>query len=87
MMRYQKKPVVIEAIRYEGGEVTKDLREFLGDLLMDEGVRYGYPGAIGIFTLEGQLWASPGDYIVKGVQGECYPVKPDIFDLTYEAAQ
>lgn len=41
-------------------------------------------GDLIIFTLEGQLLASPGDYIIRGVKGELYPCKPDIFDATYE---
>jgi hypothetical protein len=41
---------------------------------------------VGISTLEGKIWASVGDYIIKGVQGEFYPCKPDIFEQTYEEA-
>ena len=85
--RYQKRPVVIEAMPYEGGDVSEELQSFLGESLMDGGVRYGYPGAIGIHTLEGQMWASPGDYIIKGIKGEFYPCKPDIFEMTYEPAE
>ena len=44
----------------------------------------GWEGDLIIFTLEGQLLASPGDYIIRGVKGELYPCKPDIFDATYE---
>jgi hypothetical protein len=42
---------------------------------------------IAIQTLEGEMAAQPGDYIIKGVQGEFYPCKPDIFEATYEAAE
>lgn len=43
-------------------------------------------GRLIISTLEGLHWANPGDWIIRGVQGEFYPCKPDIFDVTYEAA-
>ena len=44
----------------------------------------GEPEIKAIETLEGTMWAQPGDWIIKGVQGEFYPCKPDIFEATYE---
>lgn len=85
--RYRKKPVVIEAMRYTGSvENCHAVHAFLGyehvaedDDICDTG--------ISIETLEGEMTASPGDWIIKGVQGEFYPCKPDIFAATYEPAE
>lgn len=77
-MRYIKKPVVVEAWQFNGESVL-DRPKWFKDFyfLIDEGNVY-------IPTLEGIMKASPGDYIIKGVKGEIYPVKPDIFEATYE---
>lgn len=87
-VRYRKKPVEIEAVRWTGenwGEVCL----FLGvpdngrgdeDALRQDPARM----PVIIYTLEGDMRAELGDWIVRGVKGEYYPVKPDIFDLTYE---
>lgn len=79
--RFTKKPVTIEAVRYDG---TFPL-EFLAD---DESVMSAddSQGGILIETLEGTMRASVGDWIIRGVKGELYPCKPDIFEATYEAA-
>lgn len=83
--RYRKVPVEIEAVQWDGTNL-EECKEFLGH-------SYGgvtterHPNGkseITIVTLEGQHAASSGDYIVRGVQGEHYPVKPDIFEKTYE---
>jgi hypothetical protein len=79
-MRYRKKPVVIEAVQYDG---TFPL-EFLGDA---EHVRSAGDGALEIVTLEGTMRADVGDWIIRGVKGELYPCKPDIFETTYEPEQ
>lgn len=78
MAKYRKKPVVIEAIQFTGDN-PKELVAFTGMNLMGD-----MQGNIYIPTLEGQHIASPGDFIIKGVQGELYPCKPDIFKQTYE---
>ena len=76
--KYRKKPVVIEAWQ------NSDENEFPVWLAnVDVGREPG--GVILINTLEGVMKAMPGDYIIKGVQGEVYPCKPDIFEATYEA--
>jgi hypothetical protein len=77
--QYRKKPVVIEALLFDGDNYH-DIGMWIG------GGRY-HPDVkkIIIPTLEGNMEASPGDYIIKGVQGEFYPCKPDIFEATYEA--
>lgn len=82
-MKYKKKPVIIEAIQFEdtAGRIC-ELSEFMG------GVHVNYEDKnnpyILIETLEGTMRASVGDYIIKGVNGEFYPCKPDIFKKTYE---
>jgi hypothetical protein len=78
--RYRKKPVEIEAVHYDG---TFPLG-YLGDA---ENVRAAGDGSgcIEISTLEGVMRADVGDWIIRGVKGELYPCKPDIFEATYEA--
>lgn len=83
MGRYVKKPIVVEAIQYDGKN-SADIFEFCGRPY-DRYVR----GPVGnnyleIVTLEGVMKAQPGDYIIKGVNGEFYPCKPDVFIKTYE---
>lgn len=82
MNRYRKKPVEIEAIRVpdEGGEFTPDEVHWLPD-----GVERTPDGSVFIHTLEGIMEARPGDWIIRGVKGEFYPCKPDIFAATYDA--
>ena len=78
---YRKKPVVIEALKWDGRSLSKAL-EFCGKRQVE--IIGKYPGPLKIITLEGIMQADIGDYIIKGVKGECYPCKPDIFELTYE---
>jgi hypothetical protein len=82
MTRYRKKPVEIEAILWTGSnsDVVKAAGCPAEVLLTAEGPR------LSIQTLEGTILASPGDYIIRGVAGEWYPCKPDIFTMTYELA-
>ena len=83
-MKYRKKPVVIEAVKFQDTyECVEELQE-----LGLESTRISYkekdnPVLI-IETLEGDMKASLGDYVIKGINGEFYPCKPDIFDKTYE---
>jgi len=81
-MRFRKKPVIIEAIQWDGeSETLAELSEFTGQrrLRFDPERE-----TLIIETLEGNHIATKGDWIIKGVKGECYPCKPDIFELTYE---
>lgn len=78
-MKYRKKPVVIEAEKFDSEHHGHEIAEWCG------GSNEKSPGQIQIETLEGTMTASLGDYIIKGVQGEFYPCKPDIFEATYEA--
>lgn len=89
-MKYRKKPVVIEAIQYV---VTKEIPCKFGIHKETNSmeiaqwmntVLHGTNDHLIIETLEGDMRASIGDYIIKGVSGEFYPCKPDIFEKTYE---
>lgn len=88
IQKYRKKPVVIEAIQYNHN--LQEIKDFVGEdnLSFYEGT-VGFDGCIElnvlfIKTLEGNMKVSKGDYIIKGVNGEFYPCKPDIFEKTYE---
>jgi hypothetical protein len=84
--KWRKLPVVIEAIRYTPPHNCGEVAAFLGEPF-DCG-DYDDPGhqdePWSIPTLEGVMEALPGDYIIKGVAGEFYPCKPDVFLSTYE---
>jgi hypothetical protein len=91
-MKFRKKPVVIDAIQWKGDNLIQVIR-FTGlntsashfkwdeyeQLVLEEGLK--------IFTLEGKMSAGVGDWIIKGVKGEFYPCKEDIFNMTYELAK
>jgi hypothetical protein len=85
MPKFRKKPVVIEAIKFTGinEALQANYEQFVGQPL--EVRTIGNTLCLIIPTLEGEHIASPGDMIIKGVAGECYPCKPDIFEATYEA--
>ena len=80
MAKYIKKPVVIEAIQFNGENIG-EINAFTGHSLRlnDE--------CLEIETLEGTMKASKDDWIIKGIKGEFYPCKPDIFEKTYEVVQ
>ena len=80
-MKYRKKPVVIEAVQWTG-ENHAEMCEFIDPEVLEIKPKEG----VVIRTLEGEHHASPGDYIIKGVNGEFYPCKPGIFVKTYESA-
>lgn len=84
MAKFRKKPVEIEAVRWDGEAHTAN--SFLGDRYGTDW-EYAGPGegALLIPTLEGKMRAEVGDMIIRGVKGEFYPCKPDIFEATYEA--
>lgn len=79
--KYRKKPVVIEALIWNGGNAGQ-MRQFVNDPL-EHKLNFA-KGQLRINTLEGTMFANVGDYIIKGVQGEFYPCKPDIFEESYE---
>ena len=76
--KFRKKPVAIEAFEWTG-EITPEIDEFI------RGSHHFRSGKdLIIHTLEGDMTASIGDFIIKGVKGEIYPCKPDVFWQTYE---
>lgn len=89
-MKYKKKPVVIEAIQWIGNNL-EEIKNFVGEQLeynIEDSawqVGKGVPHVtVKIKTLEGVMEARKGDYIIKGVNGEFYPCKPDVFEKTYD---
>jgi len=84
MPKFRKKPVVIEAVRWLNDN-WDELQEFAADCDQKCPIVYcGYGSPLVINTLEGDMLADDGDWIIKGVAGEFYPCKPDIFEKTYE---
>jgi hypothetical protein len=83
MGQYRKKPVVIEAVQLKDLEIRTlmALQNFAG---LGNDKLLAVSDGVMINTLEGNMKASIGDFIIKGVQGELYPCKPDIFEKTYE---
>lgn len=91
MPLFRKKPVVIEAVQWDG----KNFDEVMNFMKEDHGHKLNYEnteelayktGELTIRTLEGNMTASTNDWIIRGVNGEFYPCKPDIFNKTYEPA-
>ena len=76
--RYRKRPVVIEAMIFDGGNGWAIVQWTNGAASLDSS------GAPRILTLEGEMAVGAGDFVIKGVQGEFYPCKPEIFAATYE---
>lgn len=88
MLQYRKKPIVVEALQlvhspYVFIDYLTSKGIDIGSIVQNYGV-----DEMGIYvyikTLEGVMRASEGDYIIKGIHGEFYPCKPDIFELTYD---
>lgn len=78
-MKYIKKPVVIDAIQFNGQNFA-ECEKFIGKENYDNSLNYP-----NIKTLEGIMRVNVLDYVIKGVKGEFYPCKPDIFEITYES--
>jgi hypothetical protein len=76
--KYRKKPVVISALKWTGDNIEEVLR-FSSDCSIIK------TNELKIQTLEGPMNASIGDYIIKGIKGEVYACKPDVFEMTYES--
>ena len=94
MAKYCKKPVEIEAIQWNGANEV-EIKAFVGDsakftVISDKAweVNTAKPiTKLEIETLEGTMLAQVGDFIIRGVDGEFYPCKPDIFERTYDAVE
>ena len=85
IQKYKKKPVVIEVVQFIGSNY-KEVCDFVGKELQK---LYNLGGVLSLIipTLEGNMKAERGDYIIKEVNGEFYPCKPDIFEKTYEIVE
>jgi hypothetical protein len=87
---YRKKPVEVEARQWGG--TAEGATQIINWVLNgggtaryhDDALPFGLSDGIAINTLEGTMMALPHDWIIRGVEGEFYPCKPDIFDATYE---
>lgn len=96
-MKFRKKPVVIEAVQYELKEFAdypltfREVPNWLRDAIDAGVIRPEFRGEdywyLVIKTLEGDMDVTPGDWIIRGVEGEIYPCKPSIFRATYEAVE
>ena len=88
MPYFRKKPVVIEARQFHDDESGYAIINWIneGQHAIGRDLAQWVNGTLVIPTLEGEITASPGDWILRGVAGEHYPCKPEIFDATYEAA-
>lgn len=92
-MRYRKKPVIIEAVQWTGTNL-EEIKAFVGKDLQYDIIDTAWQAGKGIpyvnmkiHTLEGDQECTKDDFIIKGVNGEFYPCKPDIFEKTYEAVE
>lgn len=90
MKKYRKKPVEIEAVQWTGFNPT-EIKNFAGESAEIEHYTAAYEAGAGpivttiiIHTLEGDMKVNNGDYIIKGVKGEFYPCRKDIFEQTYD---
>lgn len=82
-MQYRKMPIVIEAIQWTGQNIA-EVNAFMSPVAA---IYVGTDNLIAIETLEGRMIANKGDWIIRGVKGELYPCKPEIFALTYEPVE
>ena len=85
MDKYRKKPVVIEAVQYSGDN-RKEIRAWCGDSVCVNLTNISDDNLY-IQTLEGEMTTNINDWIIKGIRGEFYPCKPDIFEATYERVE
>lgn len=101
MSKFRKKPVVIEAVKIVYAEMLADGPEhspfaetpiWIENAILSGVLTLSTHGArdyavVNVHTLEGVMEATPGDYLIRGVEGELYPIKPDIFAATYESVE
>lgn len=95
IQKFRKKPVVIEAIQYNGNNEREILEFTQGNAKLDSALGSSADGNGGlqsyskltIKTPEGEMLVSPNDFVIKGIKGEFYPCKPDIFAATYERVE
>lgn len=87
MILVRKKPIVVEAVQWTGStESAREVMDWVGSggglIWLNDS--FADPASLHIKTLEGIMEASPGDYVIRGIHGEHYPCKPNIFTATYE---
>ena len=82
-MKFRKKPIVIDAWKIKGSEADGELAY----AVIEGRLRYVEDGSVLIQTLEGVMQGFVGDWIIRGIKGELYPCKPDVFAATYEVAE
>lgn len=86
-MKYRKKPVIIEAIQWNGiAFALGEMPDWFRDAITKGQIKRNDDKLL-IETLEGSLYANPNDWIIQGIKGEIYPCKPDIFEATYEKVE
>lgn len=85
-MKFRKKPVVIEAFQYKKDVSFIDIPKWLTEAIIGGEVKLTNEESY-VDTLEGRMTVSEDDYIIKGVEGELYPCKPNIFEATYEKVE
>lgn len=96
MYQFRKKPVVIEAFRFDGDLIGSDgkpyvpewaMTAFKNGILFYQSQNDGPPCELFAKTLEGDMHVSVDDYVIQGVSGEIYPCKPNIFEMTYDPVE
>lgn len=83
-MKYRKKPIEIDAFRWTNSNDSKDYPAWFWKSAKEQNLLFPSGERVAIPTPEGIMIANKGDYIIRGVNGELYPCKPDIFEKTYE---
>lgn len=85
-MKYRKRSIVVEAWQYRGRSITNDWPEWVRFEYGRSNIRENGPawGDLAIVTLEGGILLKPGNWLVKGIKGEIYPVNDDVFRATYD---
>lgn len=83
-MKFRKKPVVIEAVQWLNRKIVCPPGPLWFAEAEEAGVIRLFGDELQVQSLEGPLTAKPGDWIIRGIKGELYPCKPDIFEATYE---
>lgn len=86
MAKFRKKPVIINAIQWTGKN-WQEVLDWINSWGTDSHGASCLHGVVTISTLEGEMTASHHDFIIRGLQGEFYPCKPDIFDASYELVE
>ena len=88
MPKFRKKPVVVEAVQFgDSPDALRELKEFARRQDRDVTLVVTNPPFLTIKTLEGTMKANLGDWLIRGVKGELYPCKPDIFEATYQLVE